>query len=170
VSNAIPVLAERTASGDRVGLRKALMLCLKVNLAVVVPVVLFGCLGSRYILAGYGKGFSDHSMAMDVALITGGLMALQIPIGQIVIASGRMWLLTGMQIIWAAIFCGGTWAFLSLGALGLILARLLAYIVHTVITTVVAWQSLKGASPAHPSGPSDTGDIANPATEAPERI
>ena len=72
VSNAIPVLAERTARGDRAGLRKALMLCLKVNLAVAVPVVLFGSWGSRYILASYGSGFSDHWMTLVVSLLTGG--------------------------------------------------------------------------------------------------
>lgn len=143
VSNAIPVLAERAASGDREGLRKALALCLKVSMGVAVPVVLIGSLVSRYVLASYGPGFSDHWLTLVIALVTGGLLAFQVPLGQIVIASGRMWLLAGIQILWAVIFCGVTWGALSLGALGLVIARLVAYLVHTAITWVIASQMLR---------------------------
>jgi O-antigen/teichoic acid export membrane protein len=170
VSNAIPVLAERTASGDRPGLRKALALCLKVNLGVAVPVVLIGCLVSRYIMASYGTGFSDHWMTLVVALVTGGVMALQIPMGQIVIASGRMWLLAGIQILWAIIFCGGTWASLSLGALGLVGARLIAYLVHTVITWAIASRMLRLDPPIEPVLQSESlSALARACEELPEQ-
>jgi O-antigen/teichoic acid export membrane protein len=143
VSNAMPILSERLAVDDRSGSRQALALSLKLTVVVVLPVVLLGCLGSRYIMGIYGSAFTGHWPTLLVALATGGVLAIQIPIGQIVIASGQMWLLTGMQILWALILCGTTWALLPFGALGLVSARLLAYVIHTCLTSAFVWWRLK---------------------------
>ncbi len=143
VSNGLPILSERLAVDDRRGSRQALALNLKLTAAVVLPVVLLGCLGSRHIMGIYGSAFAGHWLTLLVALATGGVLAIQIPIGQIMIASGRMWLVTTLQVIWAVILCGATWAFLPLGALGVILARLLAWSIHTCLTSAYAWWRLK---------------------------
>jgi hypothetical protein len=98
-------------------------------------------------------------------------LAVQIPIGQIVIASGRMWLQAGIQILWAAIFCGGSWAFLTLGALGLVTARLVAYLIHTLITWVIAWQAIKGESqPGVAPRAEGFGNLARPCEDVPEQL
>jgi O-antigen/teichoic acid export membrane protein len=143
MSNAMPVLAERLASGDRAGLRKNLILGVKINAAVVAPIVIMGCVASHFILGCYGPGFQEHAPTMMVTLLTAGVLALQIPIGQIIIASGRMWLLAGVQVIWACVFCGGTWSWISRGALGLVSARLVACVVLTIVTVLLAWQQIK---------------------------
>jgi O-antigen/teichoic acid export membrane protein len=143
MSNAMPVLAERMASGDRAGLRKNLALGLKINAAVVAPIVLLGCLASHFILGFYGSGFQGHASTLMVTLLTAAVLALQIPIGQIVIASGRMWVLAGVQAVWACLFCGGTWGWISRGALGLVSARLVACVALTVVTVFLAWQRIK---------------------------
>jgi hypothetical protein len=80
-----------------------------------------------------------------------------------------MWLLAGMQIVWAAIFCGGTWSFLSLGALGLVLARLLAYFVLTLITWSIASEGLKTVPPADLAERSGgLGDLAGACEQLPK--
>jgi O-antigen/teichoic acid export membrane protein len=143
ISNAMPVLAERMASGDIAGLRKTLGLSVKFIAVVVVPTIFIGCLASHWVLGMYGASFRGHATTLMVALITAGLVSFQMPVGQVVIAAGRMWLVTGMQLLWALLFCAGTWLSVSSGALGLVSARFVAYIALTGLTVAFAWQQLR---------------------------
>ena len=54
-------------------------------------------------------------------------MAVQVPIGNLVAASGRMWDGLGMNLLWAVVFLIGTWYSLEWGVLGLVSARFVAY-------------------------------------------
>jgi O-antigen/teichoic acid export membrane protein len=136
----IPVLSERLGSEDRTACRKILRYSTGLNAAVVIPLVLVGCLASRYIMAIYGPGFSDHWAVAVAALLTAAVLAIQMPMGQMTAASGRMWMETCMNLGWALLFCGATWLWVSYGALGLTSARLVAYVAHTAWTAgFVVW-------------------------------
>lgn len=143
----VPVLSERMGSGDRSGCRKIITYTIAVNAGVVLPLVVVGCLASRYIMGIYGPAFAEHSRVLMVAIITGGVLAIQIPMGQMTAASGRMWTEICMNLGWAIVFVCGTWLSLSYGAMGLVSARLTAYALHTIWTAgFVVWLLRAGRS------------------------
>lgn len=144
---ALPVLAECLGQNDHTRSRKVLGFYLKLNAAVIAPIVLFGSLASPWIMGIYGPDFQSAWPTLVVCLITAGLLAVQTPVGQIIAASGRMWLGALLNIGWAACFIGLTWAFVHWGALGLAWARLGAYLVHATWTCAFAWFVLKRRRP-----------------------
>ena len=135
---AIPVLSERLGADDKTSCRKILGYTMAMNAVVVMPLVLLGCLGSHYIMSIYGSGFAQRPAVAMVAMLTAAVLAIQMPMGQMTAASGRMWTEICMNLGWAILFCGGTWLLLSHGALGLMSARLGAYVLHTLWTALFA--------------------------------
>lgn len=129
---ALPVLSERLGENDGVRSRKVLSFYIKLNAAVVMPLVLLGCLASPWIMASYGPGFREAWPTLVTVLITAALLAVQTPVGQVIAASGRMWLGGVMNLGWAVCFVVLTWALLRWGAFGLAGARLLAYLAHSL--------------------------------------
>ena len=150
---AIPVLSERLGADDKSSCRRILWYTMGLNAAVVIPLVLLGCLASRYIMGIYGSSFAQHPAVVVVAMMTAAVLAIQMPMGQMTAASGRMWTEICMNLGWAIAFCGGTWLAISHGALGLVSARLGAYVLHTLWTALFAvWllQRRKAAFTASP--------------------
>lgn len=140
---ALPVLAERLGQNDRAKARKVLGFYVKLNGIVVAPIVLIGCLASPWIMASYGPSFRETWPTLVVVLSTAGLVALQTPVGEIIAASGRMWLGALMNAGWAAGFIGLTWGFVHWGALGLAGARFGAYLLHATWVFWLAFYLLK---------------------------
>ena len=140
---ALPVLSERLGDNDRVRSAKVLKSYIKLNAVVVGPLVIIGSLLSPWIMSAYGPGFGGAWQTLSLVLLTAGLLALQTPVGQVIAASGRMWLATLMNTGWAACFIGLTWALLPWGATGLASARLGAYAVHAIWTFAFAWGLLR---------------------------
>jgi O-antigen/teichoic acid export membrane protein len=138
--SSIAILSERLGSADRPACRKIILYGIALNTAVVIPLVLIGCLASRYIMGIYGPGFAEHPAVLMVAIVAGAVVAIQVPMGQTTAASGRMWIETLMNLGWALAFFTGTWLTVSQGALGLMSARLGAYVLHTAWTIAfVLW-------------------------------
>lgn len=140
---ALPVLSERLAENDLMRAAKVLKSYIQVNALVVGPLVVGGSLLSPWIMSAYGRGFEGAWLTLTLVLVTAALLALQTPVGQVITASGRMWLATLMNAGWAMCFIGLTWALSSSGATGLAAARLGAYAVHAVWTFAFAWALLK---------------------------
>lgn len=139
----IPVLSERFGANDHAACAKVLRYSIALNAAVVLPMVLVGCVMSRYIMGIYGAGFAEHRAVAMVAMITAGVLAVVLPLGQMNAASGRMWTEIFMNLGWAVVFCFGTWLGLSYGALGLMSARLVAYAFHALWLTGFVWWLLR---------------------------
>jgi O-antigen/teichoic acid export membrane protein len=131
---ALPVMSERFGQNDLGRSKKVLGFYMKLNGAVVLPLVIMGCLASPLIMSSYGPGFRPAWPVLAVVLVTAGLLAVQTPVGQIIAASGRMWLGSFMNLGWGACFIGFTWLLVKWGALGLASARLGAYTVHAIWT------------------------------------
>ncbi len=140
---ALPVLSECLGQRDHTKSRKVLGFYLKLNVAVMSPIVLIGCLASPWIMASYGPDFRDAWPTLVVVLLTAGVVATQDPVGQIIAASGRMWLGTLMNAGWATGFIALTWGLVHWGALGLAGARLGAYVLHAAWTLAFAVYLLK---------------------------
>ncbi|HEV2295342.1 MAG TPA: oligosaccharide flippase family protein [Tepidisphaeraceae bacterium] len=130
----LPVLSERHAAGDIAATMKVMKGMVAVTAAIVVPTVLVLCLLSKPIMAGYGASFVEDRWVLVIAVVTSGLVALMTPVGQVIVASERMWIGVVMNMGWATLFLVLTAAMVDRGAEGLAWSRLLAYIAHGIWT------------------------------------
>lgn len=140
---ALPVLSERLGENDGLRAGKVLGFYIKLNAAAVTPLMFLGCLASPLIMSSYGPGFTEGWPILVIVLTTAALLAVQTPVGQVIAASGRMWMGTAMNFGWAACFVVLAWCLLRWGALGLAAARLGAYLAHAIWTFAFAAYVLK---------------------------
>lgn len=146
----LPVLSDQLGQNNTKQSMKTLVLAIKMNLLIVTPLVLVASIASPYIMSLYGEGFGDGWPTLVVVLMTAGLLAVQTPVGQIIAASGRMWIGFVMNMGWALIFILGTLLLVDNGSLGLATARMLSYIAHATWTFGFAiWLIRKGTRNEH---------------------
>lgn len=134
----MPVLSERLGVNDAARSTKLFIVSLKITAAVTFPFVIIGSLLSRQIMSAYGEDFESDWPTLVIALITSAVVAVQVPAGNMIAASGRMWLGFCMNFLWAAVFVGMTWVMVKWGALGLASARFLAYSAQGIWACVYA--------------------------------
>lgn len=129
----LPILATYTATKDNRRAARALMITTWVNAIVVLPVVAVGCLFSRQIMGLYGHGFADGGPVLVVTLISGGILMIQGPITNQLVAAGKMWLYFAVHMAWGCVFVVGSLLFVPAhGAVGVASARLIAYVVSGI--------------------------------------
>lgn len=132
-SNAVlPIFSERLGAGDRPGSIKLLRMSVKVNALAAFPFVIIGCLLSPYIMMCYGPGFRSAWPTLIAVLVAAGLLSLDIPAGELITASGRMWAGFSANLAWAGVYLGVTALLLKWGSLGLASARMVAYFAHVI--------------------------------------
>ncbi len=143
----LPVLSERLGQKDTSQSMKTMIIAIKVNALLVLPLVVLVGLASPYIMNLYGAGFREGWPTLLVTLLTAGLLAVQTPVGQIIAAAEQMWVGFVMNLGWALVFVLSTLLLVEKGALGLAIARACSYIIHALWTFGFAiWLIRKGAS------------------------
>lgn len=146
----MPILSERIGANDKARSAKVVVASIKVTVAMTLPLVIVGSLFSKYIMGAYGKEFVGDWPTLVVSLVTCAVVAVQVPVGNLVAASGRMWDGLGMNFLWAVVFLVATWFALDWGVLGLVSARLVAYVAQGVwgCAFAVLWvRSTTGPAP-----------------------
>ena len=142
----LPMLSDQLGQKNTKQSMKTMVLAIKVNLLIVTPLVLMASIASPYIMSLYGEGFRSGWPTLVVVLLTAGLLAVQTPVGQIIAASGRMWIGFAMNAGWALAFIVATRLLLEHGSLGLATSRAIAYIFHATWTFGFAiWLTRKGS-------------------------
>jgi len=131
---ALPLLSEKHALNDVGETRRILYFSVKLNGLVTLPLVLFGSFASYHIMSFYGRDFADAWPTLVLVLVTAGIIAILTPVGQVLAASGRMWLQGAMNLGWAFCFVLCTWLLIEWGSLGIATARLIAYSVSSIWT------------------------------------
>ena len=128
----LPLFSERLGAEDRTSTFKLLKVNCTLNAAIILPVMTVGCLLSPYIMMSYGKGFANAWPTLIVILLTAGVLSLELPVGELIAASGHMWLGLGSNVLWGLVYVGTTPLLLKWGSFGLASARLLAYFAHAI--------------------------------------
>jgi O-antigen/teichoic acid export membrane protein len=143
----LPVLSERLAANDRANIIKLLKMTFMTNAAVIVPILTLGSIASPYIMASYGRGFREAWPTLIAVLVTATILSFELPIAQLITASGRMWLGFSSNVGWGIVFLGGTSLLLKWGwgSFGLATARLLAYSAHAIFSLAFAAIFITGA-------------------------
>lgn len=129
----LPIISERLGQKETKQSEKLLFFSIKMNAALVSPLIVIGCIASPYIMSLYGDGFRGEWPTLIVAFITGGLLAVHYPIGYTLTATGRMWTNFAMNLGWGLVFIITTLLLIDFGSLGLAGARAVSYVFH------VAW-------------------------------
>ena len=129
----LPMLSDQVGhTGARESIR-VLVFAVKVNLIIVAPVIAIACVASPQIMSLYGEDFQSGWATLLIVLLTAGILAVQTPLAQIIVASGRMWSVVAMNAGWALVFVAGTVWLIDSGSLGLVCARGIAYAVYSVL-------------------------------------
>jgi O-antigen/teichoic acid export membrane protein len=123
----MPILSERIGVRDAGRSTKLLIVSIKASAAITLPFVIIGSLLSRDIMGAYGEDFVLDWPTLVVSLATCAVVAVQVPVGNMIAASGRMWLGLCMNLLWAAVFLAMTSLLVDWGAIGLASARFFAY-------------------------------------------
>ena len=139
----LPVLSEQLGNKNTKQSRRTLILVMKMNLFITAPLVVFASIASPYIMSLYGEGFGDGWPTLIVVLSTAGILTIQMPVGQIIAASGRMWIGFVMNAGWAMVFIISTLLLIDHGSLGLASARMISYIIHAIWTLGFAFLLLR---------------------------
>jgi O-antigen/teichoic acid export membrane protein len=141
----LPVLSDQLRQKNTGQTTRTLALSIKANLIIVMPMAIAASMASPYIMRSYGPGFADGWPTLVIVVFTAGLLAVQTPVGQIIAASGRMWIGFVMNAGWALSFVLTTLMFVNRGAIGLASSRGVAYVVHAAWTFgFAAWLLRQG--------------------------
>jgi O-antigen/teichoic acid export membrane protein len=127
----MPMISSFYSTRDLSSARKTLGASIAVTGLFSLPIALALIVGSNAVMSIYGPEFIGRGMMLTVVAITIALLGIQAPIGQVIAASGRMWLGALMNIVWALIVLAANVWFLDkgYGAAGLAASFLCAYVV-----------------------------------------
>lgn len=133
-SGILPVLSDRLGNRDVHASRNILSLMLKLNVAIALPAAAVMSALSPYIMTIYGPEYRDAWPTLIAVACTGAVFVILTPVGDVIAASGRMWLGCLMNLGWAVAYIGCAALLVPFGSIGLASARLIAYVMHTVWT------------------------------------
>jgi O-antigen/teichoic acid export membrane protein len=136
----LPILSERCGNVGYRAMAQMLKSLILITLIVLIPFTIFVCLFSPFIMHLYGPDFTNGWPVLILVAFTAVLLGLSLPIGNIIAASGRMWVGFLMNTGWAIILIVSAGILLQWGALGLAAAFLIAYLVHMTWTY---WYAMK---------------------------
>jgi len=139
----LPVLSDRFSHGDKVASGKILSAMMKLNAATLLPIVAGMTLTSHWIMRMYGSNYSDAWATLTAVVWTAAIMGIIQPVGDVIAASGRMWVGFLMNTGWAFVYIVSTILLVSWGSLGLASSRLIAYAVHAVWTGIFAYYVIR---------------------------
>lgn len=115
------------------------------SLLTVLPIAAYIGLYSRHVASLFGPEFGDASGPLQLAAVTAVVISVTVPMGNVLTALGAMWLGFTLNVVWAAIALSTTaWLTASgMGARGTHAAFLVAYVVHSLTTALVAMKHIR---------------------------
>lgn len=136
---ALPMLSSLRAEADVKGYRRLLWTNVKISAGTSAALAaVIACL-SPFIMRTYGASFASGYAVLIVLCGVAIIMATLDVVGQSIASEGRMWFGFALNAIWAVVLITSTWVFRNSGALGLAIANLIAYAVHTLTSCCYVW-------------------------------
>ena len=96
----LPVLSDQLGTRARDSASDTLKFAMLANLCIMLPLVGMISLASPFIMGLYGEEFVSGWPVLVVAACTAGLLAVQMPVGDLIAASDRMWVGFSMNLGW----------------------------------------------------------------------
>lgn len=141
----LPILTAHMTKNDGRNSRKILLYAMGANAVVAVPLALVVGLFSPSIMSLYGKSFENEYLPLILATMTAAILAIQSPVGNIIVAASRMWLGALMNAGWAFVYVSLAYVLVNKGAVGIMVALGMGYVVHATWTFWFALNQLRSA-------------------------
>lgn len=119
---------------------------IKLNFYIAMAMVIVFVIASPFIVYTYGTEYKDALYPLIIMFVTTGLIALNNVIGQVIASKNKMWLGFLVNLIWGIILILMSYVFIVIfhwGAIGISLAYLISYMVHTAIQFLLIRNILK---------------------------
>ena len=109
----------------------ALFITIIISVLIAIPLIFF----SSWIMQNYGSGFKEGFIVLNVIAVSGVLMCINNIIGMAIVAKGLLWLGFFLNFFWAMFLIVFSYFFITVGygALGIALATLVSYFLHTIL-------------------------------------
>lgn len=156
---ALPMLSSLQGSGEADRFKRLLWINLKLSFgaAFVAAVPIIIC--STWIMAAYGKGFASGSLVLILLSLSTVISATLNVVGNAIASQGRMWAGFLLNLLWAGVMLLSCFGLKHLGAVGLALATLLAYLVHAGSSGIYIGFALRRAREVHPADSQAPGSL-----------
>lgn len=128
----VPIFSERIGNGGIRQSSRLLKHAIQANALIVAPLFVLGSIASPLLMRSYGSGFAQGWTTLTVTLATAALLAIQRPVADVIVAAGRMWLVLGLNALWALTLLSLAVVGVRWGAFGLASARLGSYVFNIV--------------------------------------
>ena len=131
----LPILSQLYTDEDKIRYKMMLWKLVKLYALGCIIIMLPLCLFSRLIMSIYGKGFSEGAMILCILAIATSLWIITTVAGQAIASSGKMWWGFLLNALWgfSLLVCSSLMVS-RFGVLGLALAFLIAYCLHSLWT------------------------------------
>ena len=139
----LPILTDHVTMNDHGGSRRILLYAMGANAIVAVPIAVIVGVFSPNIMNLYGISFGNDYVPLVLAVMTAALLAIQTPVGNLLVASSRMWLGALMNAGWAFVYVGLAYLLVNKGAVGIMVALGMGYVVHSTWTFWFALRLLR---------------------------
>ncbi|MDR7130551.1 O-antigen/teichoic acid export membrane protein [Algoriphagus sp. 4150] len=133
VSSFLPIFADLWAKKQYNQVNRIVKSASLTIIAVFIPICLVFLIFGESIATIYGPEYAGTGMLIFVSVFTLIPQSLCIVLNNVLVATGRTW--TSLLIFgaWSICFIGLTFALLSLSSMGLVLARLIAFLVYLLV-------------------------------------
>lgn len=129
----LPILSS-IPKDDKDKFWKVLNLNLLLNTGIALLLVIGVSVLSPYLMASYGEGYRDSFLVLIVLVSSTIFSVASNVVGNAIVSKGKMWMGLLFNSIWAVMFIFFSWLFINngLGSIGVSLALLLSYFIHTI--------------------------------------
>lgn len=129
----LPILSS-IPKDDKNKFWKVLNLNLLLNTGITLLLVIGVFVLSPYLMASYGDGYRDSFLVLIVLVSSTIFSVASNVVGNAIVSKGKMWMGLLFNSIWALMFIFLSWLFINngLGSIGVSLALLLSYFIHTI--------------------------------------
>jgi O-antigen/teichoic acid export membrane protein len=140
----LPIMSNLYGTGQVRRLRRLLIHSLLANMALVGVAAAGVAIFSRGLMRLYGAGFESAVPTLLTVLGVTVLLAAGTVVAQLITSTGAMWQGFAFNAMWAATLIGSAYLLVPrLGALGLGLSHLIAYLLHTGVQLVYLSRRLR---------------------------
>lgn len=130
----LPILTNQVADKDRHGTRKILVYATSINAVVSIPIAIIICICSSYIMDMYGKSYTSHNVPLVISALTATLLAILLPISNLLAATSRMWIGVIINVVWGLFYIILSYFLIDKGATGIMISMLTAYAFNLILT------------------------------------
>ena len=134
----LPILSSIVVGGNKGEYWRILKMNIKINATVSLIMALLICAFSSTIMGAYGKGYSDDIWPLIFLAISTVFTSISNVVGLAIASRSKMWVGFTFNLIWAVLLVVFTFLFLDLmmGAIGVALAILCSYVLHTLFQLI----------------------------------